>query len=110
MNKFWWLVGGGVLLLLLTSKKAKSETRPLAPGTPAPPQEVTAPIQYTVKAGDSLSMIAEKFTGTFERWTELYDLNKSVIGPNPDYLKVGTVLTLPASWVSMNLFQPVSAK
>lgn len=58
-------------------------------GAPAPaPQART----YTVAAGDNLSSIAAKYGIS---WTSLYSLNKSVIGPNPNFIRVGQVLRLP---------------
>ncbi|HNO77530.1 MAG TPA: LysM domain-containing protein [Phycisphaerae bacterium] len=49
---------------------------------------------YVVKAGDSLTSIAEKQLGATARWKELYELNKDVI-KNPDVLRSGVVLVLP---------------
>jgi nucleoid-associated protein YgaU len=49
---------------------------------------------YVVKAGDSLTSIAEKQLGATARWQELYELNKDVI-TNPDVLRSGVVLVLP---------------
>lgn len=54
----------------------------------------TAPVFYTVQAGDSLSSIAKARLGSADRWRELYQLNRSVIGNNPSHLVVGEVLTL----------------
>ena len=50
---------------------------------------------YTVKSGDTLSAIARKTTGS-SSWTALYEMNKSVIGSNPNLIYPGQVLTLPA--------------
>jgi len=50
---------------------------------------------YTVKPGDSLSAIAAQYLGDGNKWPQLYDLNKSVIGPNPDLIHPGQVLVLP---------------
>lgn len=46
---------------------------------------------YTVKPGDSLSKIAQVLG--IPDWRVLYETNKSVIGSNPNYLRVGTQLT-----------------
>jgi LysM repeat protein len=48
---------------------------------------------YTVKKGDSLSKIAAALG--LSGWRELYELNKSVIGGNPDLIKPGQVLQVP---------------
>ncbi|HCG02285.1 MAG TPA: hypothetical protein DEV93_17290 [Chloroflexi bacterium] len=52
------------------------------------------PLYYTVRAGDSLSSIAKARLGDISKWRELYQLNRSVIGNNPDHLVVGEVLIL----------------
>jgi len=51
---------------------------------------------YTVKGGDSLSEIAQREMGDGDRWTELYEANKAAIGDDPDMIKPGTKLTIPA--------------
>jgi LysM repeat protein len=51
---------------------------------------------YTVRAGDSLSSIAEYFYGNPADWTSIYDANESVVS-NPNDIYVGQVLTIPAS-------------
>lgn len=48
---------------------------------------------YTVKSGDTLSGIAEKFG---LNWFRLYNYNKSVIGSNPDLIYPGQVLKIPS--------------
>jgi murein DD-endopeptidase MepM/ murein hydrolase activator NlpD len=51
-------------------------------------------VTYTVKAGDSLSKIA-KALDVPGGWAALYNLNKDVIGGNPDVIQVGMKLKLP---------------
>jgi LysM repeat protein len=46
-------------------------------------------VVYTVVPGDSLSAIAQKFFGNGNRWPEIYQKNKGVIGPNPDLIYPG---------------------
>lgn len=50
---------------------------------------------YTVKRGDCLWNIAKAQLGSGSRYTEIYNLNKSVIGRNPNLIYAGQVLTLP---------------
>jgi nucleoid-associated protein YgaU len=50
---------------------------------------------YTVKAGDSLSDIAQSEMGDGNRWPELYAANKEAVGENPDMIHPGLVLTIP---------------
>ncbi|MBI5394686.1 MAG: LysM peptidoglycan-binding domain-containing protein [Verrucomicrobia bacterium] len=78
-------------------------TPPPAPATNAAPAVTagTKPInptktqRYTVKRGDTLAAIADKYYGDRNAWMQIYKANKSAI-PNKDRLLVGTVLTIPA--------------
>lgn len=54
-----------------------------------------APQNYTVQHGDNLWNIAKENLGSGTRWTEIYDLNKSIIGDNPDLIFSGTDLKMP---------------
>jgi len=54
-------------------------------------------MSYTVKSGDSLSLIAKKFGQPFSNWKQIYDLNPQ-IGPNPDKIYPGQSLSIPAAW------------
>lgn len=51
---------------------------------------------YTVKSGDSLWAIAQQLLGAGGKYTQIYELNKSVIGSDPNKIKPGQVFTLPA--------------
>lgn len=53
------------------------------------------PRTYTVQAGDSLSRIAARTMDDGNAWRRLYELNRNVIGPNPDGLREGMVLRVP---------------
>lgn len=50
---------------------------------------------YRVGKGDTLTGIAYDHLGRVSRWTEVYSMNEERI-PNPNSLKIGTVLLLPA--------------
>ncbi len=50
---------------------------------------------YVVKAGDTLSSIADHYYGDSGLWSTIYSANKSKIGSNPDKLKAGMELTIP---------------
>lgn len=49
---------------------------------------------YTVKTGDSLWNIAKAKLGSGSKYKEIYNLNKNVIGSNPNLIYVGQVLSL----------------
>lgn len=51
--------------------------------------------EYTLRRGDSLSSVAARKLGNGARWTEIYELNRDVIGPNPDGIRDGMVIKLP---------------
>ena len=51
---------------------------------------------YTVDSGDNLSNIAKQELGDANRWREIYELNKDVIGDNPDLIQPGMELKLPS--------------
>jgi LysM repeat protein len=63
-----------------------------APVHPGP----AAPARYTVAVGDTLSGIVARF-GLRGGWQALYAANRPVIGPNPNAIHTGTVLTIPGS-------------
>ena len=50
---------------------------------------------YTVDSGDNLSAIAKQELGDAYRWREIYELNKDLIGKNPDLIQPGMELKLP---------------
>ncbi len=49
---------------------------------------------YTVKKGDTLSGISQKFYGTTTKWKQIQNANKAKV-PNEKALKPGTVLVIP---------------
>ena len=51
--------------------------------------------KYTVKEGDTLSLIAKKIYGDESKYKKIYEANKDLIGPDPDLIKVGLELTIP---------------
>jgi nucleoid-associated protein YgaU len=60
------------------------------PAAAAPPAART----YTVKAGDTLSKIANEHLGSAGAYMKIFDLNKDQLS-DPDKIKPGQVLRLP---------------
>ena len=77
-------------------------TAPPPSPSPQPQPEETRPPAgrtYTVVSGDNLYRIADKTLGNGERYREIYEANRDQLR-NPDDIKVGMVLKLPAAAVS----------
>jgi LysM repeat protein len=72
-------------------------TTPLG-ATPLAAQDTPAAdtATHTVRAGETLSGIAEDYLGSFARWPEILELNRDRVS-RPELLLPGTVLRLPAS-------------
>jgi LysM repeat protein len=66
------------------------------PPPPAPVAAATDPqyTQYTVVAGDSLSLIAQRVYGDLFQWPRIYQANQDRIG-NPNVLEIGWSLRIP---------------
>jgi biopolymer transport protein ExbB len=78
-----------VLCPLTSVAEASKEEAP-----PPAPLVTTAPVEYTVEAGDTLMGLARKAYGTSDDWRQIYDANKEVIFASGG-LKEGLVVTLP---------------
>lgn len=52
-------------------------------------------MKYTIKEGDTLSEIARDKLGSYLGWTEIYKINKGVIGADPDVIKPGQEIDIP---------------
>ena len=50
--------------------------------------------EYTVKFGDTLSEISERFLGSQNRYREIYEMNKDRMS-SPDRLRVGRAIRVP---------------
>ena len=73
-----------------------AKLQPASPGrriTSAPPKVELTGI-YTVRSGDSLTTIAQDKLGSMRHWRLLWEINRDVIGSDPDNLKVGMHLKL----------------
>jgi NitT/TauT family transport system substrate-binding protein len=77
------------------SAKEKSK-RTAEVGKPTPQSRTPdRPVDYTVKVGDTLSELADRFYGKAFKWTRIYEANREVI-KNPDYIYVGQKITIPS--------------
>jgi LysM repeat protein len=64
---------------------------------------------YTVRSGDSLSKISERYYGNSADWTWIYDANKAKVS-DPNEIYVGESLTIPYSAPSTSSYTPKHAK
>lgn len=66
-----------------------------AASTSQRPSDRPKSTSYTVVRGDSLWKIAQRELDDGDRWREIYEKNKSVIGSNPNLIKPGQKLVIP---------------
>ena len=52
--------------------------------------------EHTVKAGDTLSKLAEQYYGSAGKWEKIYEANRESI-KNPNYVFIGQKITIPAA-------------
>jgi ABC-type nitrate/sulfonate/bicarbonate transport system substrate-binding protein/LysM repeat protein len=80
----------------------EEKAKPAAKQVPATSDkaQTSAPVgksasqDYTVKAGDTLSRLAEQFYNSANKWGKIYEANKEVL-KNPDYIYIGMKLVIP---------------
>jgi nucleoid-associated protein YgaU len=89
-----------------TAVTAEEKPRPVAKQTPASTDRPTATAvtakvsrpaaqEYTVKAGDTLSKLAERFYNSMSKWDKIYEANKDTLR-NPNYIYIGQKLIIPS--------------
>lgn len=66
----------------------------LEDSTAAEAEEAAEFTEYTVKFGDTLSEISQRFLGSQGRYKEIYEANKDRMA-NPDQLRVGKAIRIP---------------
>jgi NitT/TauT family transport system substrate-binding protein len=84
---------------------AEEKSKPLAKQEPTPTERAAAPSlakssqptaqEYTVKAGDTLSKLAERFYNSMSKWERIYQANKDSV-KNPHYIYIGQKLMIPS--------------
>lgn len=83
------LVGGAVLAFFFWPKKA-------ATALPTAASSATEEMTYTVKPGDTLSKLAQRFYGHPQEWPKIYQANRDVVS-NPNVIEPGWKLVIPAA-------------
>lgn len=78
------------LVILAEGERMRQQPTAQRPARPALPPAKT----YTVRSGDTLFAIAKRTLGSGSRWREIYTANASVIGRDPNILRVGQVLRI----------------
>jgi NitT/TauT family transport system substrate-binding protein len=73
--------------------QVKPSATPVTAQAPSPAKMAGAE-QYTIKAGDTLSKLAEKYYGAMGKWERIYEANKDSI-KNPNYIFIGQKITIP---------------
>ena len=87
--------GGWPALYEANRRAVGPDPNTIRPGTVLRVPSRTLPARYTVAAGDTLSGIAARFA-LRGGWLALYEANWQAIGPNPNTIRPGTVLTIPS--------------
>jgi LysM repeat protein len=86
--------GGWPALYAANRPRIGPDPNVIHPGTVLVLPGLTGPVRYTVVAGDTLSGIAAALA-VRGGWPALYAANRRVIGPDPNAIHPGTVLTIP---------------
>jgi ABC-type nitrate/sulfonate/bicarbonate transport system substrate-binding protein/LysM repeat protein len=76
------------------SERAARVAKPILPVTTMIPDRPAEYVEYMVKAGDTLSYLANRFYGNSYQWTKIYEANRQVIR-NPHYIYIGQKITIP---------------
>lgn len=66
-----------------------------AAARPRPAPAASAARQHRIAPGETLWAIAARYLGNGARWSEIQRLNAAII-PNPNLIRVGTVIRIPA--------------
>lgn len=78
--------------------RAPSTVKSGSPGFITEIQPTVENKTYTITDKDTLWAIAKEITGNGSNWPQLYELNKEVIGDDPEMLPIGVTIILPENW------------
>jgi LysM repeat protein len=92
-----------------TPAKATAVTETMQAQTDAVRHAQSVTSTYSVRPGDTLSLISQRFYGTTSRWNWIYQANRSKIS-NPDSIYVGEQLTIPNHAPTATAYSPKHAK
>lgn len=76
---------------------ARLATQWLGEAAEARDQQTRSGRVVVVRRGDTLAEIAKRELGSVDRYKELYELNRDVVGPDPNLIYVGMKLRLPGA-------------
>lgn len=79
--------------LRLNTERLRQEAPPAPPAPAEASPGTPAPRKHTVRAGDSLETISQRYYGTPTRWRAIYEANPSLLGSGG--LKVGSEIIVP---------------
>lgn len=81
-----------------TPESPEANTAPSqAPADSPTVRPAAATVEHVVQRGETLWSLAEHHLGAGDRYTELAELNRAVLGPDPGFLTVGEVLQIPSA-------------
>src|SRR4029434_2056400 len=81
----------------MSTSQAKATAVSAKPAQPSPtPVKMDKGEEHTVKAGDTLSKLAEQYYGSAGKWEKIYEANRESI-KNPNYVFIGQKITIPAA-------------
>ncbi len=100
---------GDVPTLVQAVDKSSRSAGGVSPGGSVAGAALPAAAEYHVRAGDSLTSIAQKMLGRGDRWPEIAELNKDRL-PDRNSLRVGLRLRMPGGTAAVAAAEPVAAK
>lgn len=91
-----WSAGSATEENATSLKEAEGSSKKVGTTGERPTATKAQPKTYTVAKGDCLSNIAKKVYNDTGKWKKIYEANKSAIGKDPNKIKPGQKLVIPA--------------